>query len=76
MASRNAQLIIKIVQLCIEMLGLTIINNYLLLKLGSQITICHIMQLDTFYNGVSQADQNSLNSSSGGNFLNRTTNMP
>ena len=32
-----------------------------------------LMQLDTFYNGVSQADQDSLNSSAGGNFLNRTT---
>ena len=32
-----------------------------------------LMQLDTFYNGVSQVDQDSLNASSGGNFLNRTT---
>jgi hypothetical protein len=32
-----------------------------------------LMQLDTFYNGVSQIDQDSLNASAGGNFLNRTT---
>jgi hypothetical protein len=32
-----------------------------------------LMQLDTFYNGVTQSDQDSLNSSAGGNFLNRTT---
>jgi hypothetical protein len=32
-----------------------------------------LIQLDTFYNGVSQVDQDSLNASSGGNFLNRTT---
>jgi hypothetical protein len=32
-----------------------------------------LMQLDTFYNGVSQADQDSLNASAGGNFLSRTT---
>lgn len=31
-----------------------------------------LMQLDTFYNGVSQADQDSLNASAGGNFLSRT----
>ena len=32
-----------------------------------------LMQLDTFYNGVSQADQDSLNASAGGNFLSKTT---
>ena len=32
-----------------------------------------LLQLDTFYNGVRQADQDSLNASAGGNFLNRTT---
>lgn len=32
-----------------------------------------LMTLDTFYNGVSQSDQDSLNASAGGNFLNRTT---
>ena len=32
-----------------------------------------LMQLDTFYNGVSQADQDSLNAFAGGNFLSRTT---
>ena len=32
-----------------------------------------LMQLDTFYNGVSQVDQDSLNASAGGNFLSRTT---
>ena len=31
------------------------------------------MELDTFYNGVSQVDQDSLNASAGGNFLSRTT---
>ena len=31
-----------------------------------------LMQIDTFYNGVSQSDQDSLNASSGGNFLSRT----
>ena len=32
-----------------------------------------LIYLDTFYNGIRQADQDSLNSSAGGNFLNRTT---
>nr|GEX44145.1 reverse transcriptase domain-containing protein [Tanacetum cinerariifolium] len=33
----------------------------------------HLYQIDAFYNGLSQSDQDSLNSTTGGNFLTRNT---
>ena len=32
-----------------------------------------LMQMDTFYNGLNQTNQDSLNASAGGNFLSKTT---
>nr|GFA19012.1 reverse transcriptase domain-containing protein [Tanacetum cinerariifolium] len=36
----------------------------------------HLHQIDTFYNGLSQSDQDSLNFAAGGNLLTRITRKP